>query len=328
MPPKRIILINQAQARGIPYNLQRVNMPHEEPPPAPGEKAKQTYMPWKTSQAIAAIRNKAKKKVVIKNHDQNIVVRKTSTPPPAYSTQSKQATSARCSATPSNPPLRARSQTISHAAPASTTAAIQTSKRVRFSAEPPMASGAIQDPKPSSNQDTSGSEDSKAKEEEEGAKEEEEEKLALPIAPACQPLNPYYWLQDLANIGSSDFKTLQNNADEAGAIYYNARETYKDAQHTVRLVEAWRKYIEMRHDGPVTSDAEEALEEAMISADFPLEVSLQLYANKKVIMRKVLGGATRQTFKADDFKSTVVQLFKLYRISAIFSGSLWRDGAV
>jgi hypothetical protein len=69
MPPKRIILINQAQACGIPYNLQHVNMPHEEPPPAPGEKVKQTYMPRKTSQAIAAIRNKAKKKAAIKDHD-------------------------------------------------------------------------------------------------------------------------------------------------------------------------------------------------------------------------------------------------------------------
>jgi hypothetical protein len=68
--------------------------------------------------------------------------------------------------------------------------------------------------------------------------------------------------------------------------------------------------MEMQHDSPVTSDAEEALEEAMISADFPLEVSLQLYANKKVIVRKVLGRATCQTFKADDFKLTVVQLFE------------------
>jgi hypothetical protein len=71
-----------------------------------------------------------------------------------------------------------------------------------------MASGAIQDPEPSSNQDTSGSKDSKAKEEEEGVEEEEEDKLALPTAPACQPLNPRCWLQDLANIRSSNFKTL------------------------------------------------------------------------------------------------------------------------
>ena len=173
-----------------------------------------------------------------------------------------------------------------------------------------MASGAIQDPEPSSNQDTSGSEDIEAEEEEEGVEEEEENELALPTAPARRPLNPRRRLQDLANIGSSDFETSQNNADEAGAIYYNARETYKDAQHTVRLVKARRKYMEMRHDGPVSSDAEEALEEAMISADFPLEVSLQLYANKKLIVRKVLGGATRQTSKADDFKSTVEQLFE------------------
>jgi hypothetical protein len=60
----------------------------------------------------------------------------------------------------------------------------------------------------------------------------------------------------------------------------------------------------------MTSDAEEALEEAMIFANFPLEVSLQLYANKKVIVHKVLGTITRKTFKADDFKSIIIQLFE------------------
>ncbi|KAL2782624.1 hypothetical protein BJX66DRAFT_345669 [Aspergillus keveii] len=168
-----------------------------------------------------------------------------------------------------------------------------------------MASGAIQATEPSSDQDTSGSEDSEAEEEENEVEEEEEDKLALPATPARQPSKPRRRLRELASIGSSDFETLQNNSDEAGAIYYNARETYKDAQHTVRLVEAARKYMEMRHDGPVTSDAEEALDEAMISADFPLEISLQLYANKKDVVRKVLGGATRETFK-----TTVIQLFE------------------
>jgi hypothetical protein len=55
---------------------------------------------------------------------------------------------------------------------------------------------------------------------------------------------------------------------------------------------------------------EEALEEAMISANFPLKVSLQLYANKKVIVHKVLGIITRKTSKADDFKSMLIQLFE------------------
>jgi hypothetical protein len=173
-----------------------------------------------------------------------------------------------------------------------------------------MASGAIQATEPSSDQDTSGSEDGEAEEEENEVEEEEEDELALPATPARQPSNPRRRLRELANIGSSDFETLQNNTDEVGAIYYNARETYKDAQHTVRLVEVARKYMEMRHDGLVTLDAEEALEEAMISVDFPLEISLQLYANKKVVVRKVLGGATRQTFKADDFKTIVIQLFE------------------
>jgi hypothetical protein len=93
--------------------------------------------------------------------------------------------------------------------------------------------------------------------------------------------------------------------------------------------------MNMRHDGLMTSDAEEALEEAMISADFPLKVSLQLYANKKVIVCKVLGTITRKTFKADDFKSTIIQLFEhacglveytLIKCTATFKHSSGRAG--
>jgi hypothetical protein len=166
-----------------------------------------------------------------------------------------------------------------------------------------MASGAIQPPEPSSDQDTSESEDNEAE-------EEEDNELALPAVPARQPSTPRRLHRNIADIDSSDFEALQNNADNAAGVYYSAREVYKDAQHAVRLVEARRQYMEMRHDGPITSDAEEALEEAMISADFPLGVSLQLYANKKVIVRKTLGQITCQTFKAEDFKSTVIQLFE------------------
>jgi hypothetical protein len=115
---------------------------------------------------------------------------------------------------------------------------------------------------------------------------------------------------DISNISSSNFKKLQEYANKATSTYYNARENYKEAQHVVQVISARRYYMNLRHDGPMTSDAEEVLEEAMISADFPLEVSLQLYANKKVIIRKVLGKITRKTFKAEDFKSTMTQLFE------------------
>jgi hypothetical protein len=64
MPFKRVNSTNQSQARGITYDLRRVNMPHEEPhSPAPGKKAKRPYVPRKTSQAIAAFRNEVKKRL-------------------------------------------------------------------------------------------------------------------------------------------------------------------------------------------------------------------------------------------------------------------------
>ncbi|KAL3446289.1 hypothetical protein BJX65DRAFT_279384 [Aspergillus insuetus] len=307
MPPKRVIPPKPAQARGIPYDLRRTNMPREEPP-APGKKVKRTYMPRKTSQAIAAIRNEAKKQAISTPAALNVVGRKQrawSSAPAIRPTRARPATSATRSTTPS----RSRSRSISRAASAA--ASVQPPRRVRFSEEPPMASGALQQPVTySSDQNTSSEEDEESEEQGNEAKEEEDTGVELPPAPPRQPSTPRRMALDISNIGSSDFKKLQEYADEAASTYYNARENYKEAQHVVQVIGARRHYINLRHDGPMTSDAEEALEEAMISADFPLEVSLQLYANKKVNVRKVLGKITRKTFKVEDFKSTVTQPFE------------------
>ncbi|KAJ0421758.1 hypothetical protein BJY00DRAFT_281696 [Aspergillus carlsbadensis] len=175
---------------------------------------------------------------------------------------------------------------------------------------PPRACGALQPAATSSDQNTSSKEEEELNKEDSKAKEEEEIEVKLPTAPPYYLIDPCQLARNIANIRSSNFKALQNHANNAVGIFYNARENYKDAQHIIRLVNTRHHYINMRHDGPITSNTEEALKEAIISIDFPLKVSLQLYANKKVIVRKVLGTITRKTFKANNFKLVKYTLVK------------------
>ncbi|KAL2801521.1 hypothetical protein BJX63DRAFT_438765 [Aspergillus granulosus] len=203
-------------------------------------------------------------------------------------------------------------------------------KRVRFNQEPPMASGALQPPaEPSSETNTTGGEEDDEAEDE--ANEEEEEDLPVPAPAQGRGVS----IQNVENIASSDFEAMEAHADAAAASLYVAREAYKAAQHKIQVAQARRRYMELRHDGPMTSDTAEALEEDISSTDFPLEVSLQLYANKKVVVRKVLGEITRKTFNIEDFKLMIDQHFQtacglfeynLSKCTATFKHSSGRGG--
>ncbi|KAL2813558.1 hypothetical protein BJX63DRAFT_394123 [Aspergillus granulosus] len=306
MPPKHVPAPDQGQPRVLPYDLRRKNIPYADPPAAPGEKQARTYVPRKTSAAVAAIRNEARKQAISKTPRQNVVVKKA----PVMTRQQTARTvlnTARRSATPSNRLSRSRSRSVSRAA------SIPAAKRVRFSQVPPMASGALQPaPEPSSeaNEEEDDTDD-EADDDENHEDEDEDEDEELPAQATAQiPVQSRNIpVQNIGNIASSDFEAMEAHADAAAASFYVAREAYKAAQHKVQVAQARRQYMELRHDRPMTSDAEEALEEAMISADFPLEASLQLYVNKKVVARKVLSKVTCKSFNITDFQAAIDQHF-------------------
>ncbi|KAL2834001.1 hypothetical protein BJY01DRAFT_253287 [Aspergillus pseudoustus] len=164
-------------------------------------------------------------------------------------------------------------------------------------ADPPPAPGWKQ---ANTSRDNKEGEEDKKEEEDEAKSEAESEAESdkednLP-APAPAPVAAQkHTIQSIADIASSDFNTINTHADTMAAEFYIARENYKKAQHKVLVTEKQREYMNTQHNSPMTSDAEEALEEAMRSSNFLIETSLQLYTNKKKVTRKVLTNITRKS---------------------------------
>ena len=137
----------------IPYDLRRTTIPRIDAPPAPGQQRNDTYVPRRTTEAVAAIQNEAKKHGILKVPGPlPAKASSASTPLPRQQTKS-----------------RSRSRSISRQPPATSNKRVRIIEKEAASA-PLIISGVIRPPVASSSAASSS-----AAEEEEGEEGEEEE---------------------------------------------------------------------------------------------------------------------------------------------------------
>lgn len=290
---------DQAPRGPIPYDLRRTTIPRLDAPPAPGQERNDTYVPRRTTEAVAAIRNEAKKRGILK----------APRPPPVKNTSSVPA-----------PPPRQQSNSRSRSRSISRQPAAASNKRVRITEEQdlpaPLTVSSVSRPPVASESVASSSAVEGEEEEdnigavEDSEEEEESDNSSLPVL-------------------SSETEALAN-------ALYAAKEQYKAAIHRKKMKEAYQQYPDLQPSDIETSELEDHLGDAMRVADFPIQTCICLRGNNKLISRQVLQqDSTRRTFDIFILEQVVVGIidrqigpceWSITKISVSFKQETGRGG--
>jgi hypothetical protein len=292
----------------IPYDLRRTTIPRINAPPAPGQQRNDTYVPRRTTEAVAAIRNEAKKRGILKVPG----------PLPA-----KKASSASTPLPRQQTKSRSRSRSISRQPPATSNKRVRIIEKEAASA-PLIISGVIRPPVASSSAASSS-----AAEEEEGEEGEEEEEEEDNIGA----------VEDREEEEESDDSSLPVLSSETEALanaLYTAKERYKAAIHRKRIKKAHQQYPGLQPSDIETSELEDHLGDAMRVADFLIQTCICLQGNNRLISHQVVQqDFTRRTFDILIVEQAVVGLinrhigpceWSIIKISVSFKQETGRGG--
>lgn len=242
--------------RTSPYDLRKTHIPRISPPPAEGYKGNK-----KTNGAY----------IPRSATTQAAAIRRRAAASRAAAANTEIAAPGPSNTPRSTTPLKPRKTALpTRSSPAS-------QKKVQF--QLPAAQPASSDA-PTTEDDTESNDDAESddegEEEEEGEEGEEGEEDNLP------------------SIGDRDVDT---DEEELAHKLYDAKEAYRKCIHDRHVYEARRRHPDGVLPREVeTSDLESALQDAMMKADFPIGIFLNVRVNKKDQVRKSLVDSTRHTF--------------------------------